>query len=387
MSVQKIFYLPDLGEGLPDAEVREWYVKEGDTVALDQPMVAMETAKAVVDVPAPRAGTVAKLHGAVGDVIKTGAPLIEFTDGAVSTASAGKKDAGTVVGSIEVGDTVIEESAMGVQPVLASGVNKGLSATPAVRALAKSLGVELAGLVGTGPNGSITAEDVKKATTTQGATTTAPAQGYVPLKGVRRMMVASMVQSHTEVVPVSLSDVADIQAWSQGTDITARVIRALIQACRQEPHLNAWFDKNSVAHRVFSEVHLGLAVDTEEGLFVPVIRGAESKSPSDLRSEINRLKEAVKARRLAPEALQGATITLSNFGVFAGRYANPVIVPPQVAILGTGKIHEVVVCEASGKMAAHRTMPLSLTFDHRAATGGEAARFLAAVIADLEKAD
>lgn len=382
-----IFYLPDLGEGLPDAEIHEWYVKEGDTVKVDQPLVSMETAKAVVDVPSPQAGKITKLHGKPGDIIKTGAPLVEFESAEIKKEPIAE-DKGTVVGNIVVGDTTVKETAKIGGTV--RGTSNAIKATPAVRALAQKLGVDLALLQGTGPNGSITLDDVQNSSSLA-SRLQQTSEGKIPdqfeqLKGVRRTMAIGMVKSHQEIVPVTLIDDADIHAWKPGTDITVRIIRAIIHACQKEPTLNAWFDGPSLSRRIFKEVHLGIAVDSVDGLFVPVLKNAEKTSPAVWREKINYFKEHIKARDIPSDELKGATITLSNFGTFAGKYANPIIVPPTVTILGTGKLRDTVVAH-QGKMEIHRIIPLSLTFDHRAATGGEAARFLAAVIEDLEKAE
>lgn len=395
----KIFKLPDLGEGLPDAEIREWLIKEGDDVKTDQPVVAMETAKAVVDVPAPRAGIISKFYGQAGDVINTGDPLFEYeTDDASSSetseptpatqSSSQSKDAGTVVGNITVGSDVITEAATGVHPTQGSATC--IRALPAARQLARKFDIDIANLSGTGRNGMITIDDVQKQINIQPSQTTAgnaqPPSDYTALRGVRRMMARSMAQSHAQIVPVTISDEANIHCWNNPKTITERVVRALILACQTEPSLNSWFDTASLSRKIFKEVHLGLAMDSEEGLFVPVIHDAQNCSPEALRQTINQYKEEVKSRSIAQDKLKGNTITLSNFGMFAGRYANPIIVPPTVCIIGTGKIYETCIAR-NGQAEMQRCIPLSLTFDHRAVTGGEATRFLGAMIADLEKTD
>lgn len=369
-----IFNLPDLGEGLPDAEIHEWFVKEGDEVKLDQPLVAMETAKAVVDVPCPQDGIIAKLFGKSGDVLKTGSPLVAFT----ATEHVSKVDKGTVVGNLEESEEVSADNfIIGSSETLSSA---RIKATPAVRALAKKLGIDLSTLQGTGDHGMVTRADVEKANTPA----TSLAFGFEPLRGVRRGMLGSMVQAHRDVVPVSIFDEADIAHWTKESDITVRLIEAINAACKAEPALNAWFDTQHSARRCFEEVHLGLAMDTKEGLFVPVIHQANQKTASELRAIIDGLKRDVQDRSIATEQLKGATITLSNFGKFAGRFASPIIVPPSVAILAVGRLYEAAVC-TEGKIEAHRTIPLSLSFDHRAVTGGEATRFLGAVIASLQQ--
>ncbi len=381
----KIFNLPDLGEGLTEAEVHEWHVKEGDTVKADQLMVSMETAKAVVEVPAPREGTIAKLYGKVGDIIRTDAPLVEFTDG-------DEADAGSVVGNMSGEETtVLSESATGITPTKRNNSRKKV--LPALRALAKRLNVDINAVTGSGPEGKITKEDIEAAASGSPATAgkTVSTRSYFsdgePLRGVRRIMSQAMRESFDSVCAVTICDDADLHAWSDGNDITARVIRALCAACQAEPSLNSWFDGASESRKVFNTVNLGLALDSKDGLFVPVITDAQSQSRDDLRATINRFKEQVADRSIDQKELQGASITLSNFGSFAGRYANPVVVPPTVSIIGTGRIRHEAIALDSGKIESHRVMPLSVTFDHRSVTGGEATRFLAAMISDLQQAE
>jgi pyruvate dehydrogenase E2 component (dihydrolipoamide acetyltransferase) len=365
-----IFNLPDLGEGLPDAEIHEWYVKEGDTVQVDQPLVSMETAKAVVDVPCPQAGTIAKIYGKPGDIIKTGQPLVAF-----AADTKARADKGTVVGNLEESSEVSEDHF-----TVGSPISQRAKTTPVVRMLAKKLGVNLNTLKGTGEHGVITREDVQQEADRKSQLP----EGFEPLKGVRRAMLASMVQSHQDVVPVSIFDEADIESFKEQTDITVRLIRAIQFACTKEPALNAWFDTTHSARKCFKEVHLGLAMDSEEGLFVPVIHDVEKYNDKELRKIIDDYKQAVRERAVPAEKLKGATITLSNFGKFAGRFASPIIVPPMVAILAVGRLYQTpVVC--NGKIESHRLLPLSLSFDHRAVTGGEATRFLGAVIESLQK--
>ncbi|HSX60553.1 MAG TPA: dihydrolipoamide acetyltransferase family protein [Tahibacter sp.] len=463
MSTIKTFFLPDLGEGLPDATIVEWAVKEGDVVRLDAPLVSMETAKAVVEVPSPFSGKVVKLYGRNGDVIVTGAALVDIEldpnlpqraeaqdtghhhghaaktpepalpkgagaptpqsgdtkviasdeGGEIRSGDAKRADAGTVVGAMEASDRVVAEQAISVG---------GVKAMPAVRALAKKLGVDLSRVAPSGAGGVVTMNDVKdaasKGTARAGAAPVAapaPAPVAAPsapaaqrtavsasgqpmrtappsapaalgqpeqLKGVRRNMARVMADAHAKVVPTTLCDDADLHAWLPGNDITVRLIRALVRACKTVPALNAWFDGDNLTRTMHPHVDVGIAVDTEDGLFVPALRNADVLDAAGLRQAINRLRDSVRNRSIPPEELKGYTISLSNFGVFAGRYATPVVVPPCVAIVAAGKLrHELV--PVMGGVETHRLMPLSLTFDHRAATGGEAARFLKAMLDDL----
>jgi pyruvate dehydrogenase E2 component (dihydrolipoamide acetyltransferase) len=463
----KTFYLPDLGEGLPDATIVEWLVEVGGTVKLDEPMVSMETAKAVVEVPSPFSGKLAKVHGDAGDVIATGAALAEFeidptlpqraeaeatghhhappakaaaapakgagseapdhkgvvaSDEGGEIATGGKApraDEGTVVGAMQSSDRVHAEQATSIG---------GVKAVPAVRALAKKLGVDLARVSPSGAGGVVTLQDVKTAaaagTAQIGAASVAAASAAIgrpasqgiadeaapaaqrttlsaagkpmrttpptvtatgqpeQLKGVRRNMARVMAAAHAAVVPTSLVDDADLHDWIGKQDITARLIRAIVRACKEVPALNAWFDGEQLVRTLHPHVDIGIAVDTDDGLFVPALRNADMLDGSGVRTAIQRLRAQVAERSIPPSELTGYTISLSNFGMFAGRYATPVVVPPTVAIVGAGKLcHDVVA--VMGGIEMHRRMPISLTFDHRAATGGEAARFLKAMLDDL----
>ncbi len=377
----RIFKLPDLGEGLQEAEIAEWYVKEGDQVKEDQVIVAVETAKALVDIPSPQDGTIAKLFGESGDIIQTADPLVEFVSDDTSAASEQSKalpptDQGSVVGEMPVSNTVVSERAQSVGGTGKS--SSGHKATPSVRALARRMDVDLSVITPTGPNNTITSSDVERV-----AKILTDVGKLEILKGVRRAMAITMTHAHAEVVPVTINDDADIESWHQLQDTTIRLIRAMVSACKQEPELNAWYDSHSIGRRLIKQVHLGIAVDTKDGLFVPVIKEVETISFSDLRKQIDQLKVALENRSVPPEQLRGHTITLSNFGGIGGRYANPVVVPPTVAILGAGSIRPEAVA-IDGELKVHRRIPLSLTFDHRAVTGGEACRFLAAAIKDLE---
>lgn len=459
MSNVKTFHLPDLGEGLPDATIVEWLIKEGDSIKLDAPLVSMETAKAVVEVPSPYTGKLLKQHGGAGDVIVTGAALAEFeldpnakqraenaagghhhapaapskgvgapapdaggkvvaSDEGGEVAAGGNKgeraDEGTVVGAMVSGNTVHVEQAASIG---------GVKAVPAVRALAKKLKVDLARVKATGAGGVVTMQDVKNASANgsaalgatpaasrAGATMPAPAttlaapqrstlsQSGKPmrttpptvqatgqpeqLKGVRRNMARVMADAHAQVVPTTLVDDADLHAWLGKQDITGRLIRSIVAACKAVPALNAWFDGKNLIRTQHPHVDIGIAVDTEDGLFVPALRNADMLDGAGLRAAIQRLRAQVEDRSIPASELSGYTISLSNFGMFAGRYATPVVVPPCVAIIGAGKLmHDVVA--VMGGVEVHRRMPISLTFDHRAATGGEAARFLKALLDDL----
>jgi len=270
-------------------------------------------------------------------------------------------------------------------------------AVPAARALARSLGVDLTGMTGSGRNGLITLDDVMAAgmpTPAAGSklhpAPAAPvarpdgAAGDVQqLRSLRRAMSQSMALARDSVMECSVFDDADLHAWGERSDYTTRVLRAISAAVRTEPGLNAWYDATSQSRTLFTQIDIGIAVDTIDGLLVPVIRHVEKRNAAQLRSELDRLKRAARERTVASEELRNFTFMLSNFGSMAGRYATPVVVPPAVAILGTGRVRRDVIAVAD-RIEIHQRMPLSLTFDHRVVTGGEAVRFLGAIIADLE---
>ncbi|HEY6993938.1 MAG TPA: dihydrolipoamide acetyltransferase family protein [Xanthobacteraceae bacterium] len=361
------FMLPDLGEGLEEAEIVTWHVNEGDHVVVDQPLVSVETDKAVVEVPSPQSGRIARLFGVKGDLVKVGAPLVEFAEGA-------QGDTGTVVGELGQAEKA-RPAAEAVEPERA----RVLQVVPAVRALARKLDVDLNVVQATGPGGTITRADVERAA--RSLAEVGPAE---PLRGMRRAMAQRMAAAHAEVARTTVLDETDIEDWRKGEDVTIRLVRAIAAACAAEPSLNAWYNAEAGERRVIKRIDLGIAVDTEGGLIVPVLRNIGERDARDLRAGLDRMRADAIARSIPPEELRGATITLSNFGMIGGRFANLVVVPPQVAIVGAGRIDQRVMVH-DGQPAARRVLPLSLTFDHRVVTGGEAARFLVALKSDLER--
>ena len=374
------FNLPDLGEGLQDAEIVAWHVSEGDHVVVDEPLISVETEKAVVEVPSPRSGYIKHLLGKPHERLKVGAPMVEFDE-------APHVDTGTVVGQLnEKPDT--QAAAPAPLNVIAAKQTSATSAlphvkvfaSPAVRALAHQRGVDLTRIAGSGPDGTITRTDIERVS--GGGKAVA---GAVALTGIRRSMAVNMVKAHAEVVPATIWDEADIGSWWTGhDDITIRLIRAVAAGCLAEPILNSRYDGQAMTLQTLDRIDLGVAVDFEGGLIVPVVRDAGACEPSALRTEVNRLKTAARARSVSVADLRNPTITLSNFGTMAGLQAALVVLPPQVAIVGAGRIFQQAVLRGSSFTFTH-VLPLSLTFDHRVATGGEAGRFLKAMIDDLQK--
>jgi len=363
------FLLPDLGEGLEEAEIVTWHVNEGDHVVVDQPLVSVETDKAVVEVPSPQSGRIAHLFGSKGSVVKVGAPLVEFAEGV-------QEDTGTVVGQLDREDTTSSKRETREEPTRARSVQ----VLPAVRALARKLDVDLNLVQATGPGGTVTRADVERAS--KSLAEAGPAE---PLRGMRRAMAQRMAAAHAEVARTTVIDEADVDDWTKGEDVTIRLARAIAAACKAQSSLNAWYNAQTGERRLLKRIDLGIAVDLEDGLIVPVLRNIGEREARDLRAGLDRMRADAAARSIPPEELRGATITLSNFGMIGGRFANLVVVPPQVAIVGAGRIDRRVVVH-NGEPAVRRILPLSLTFDHRVITGGEATRFLMTLKSDLERA-
>lgn len=393
-----IFNLPDLGEGLQDAELIEWKVEEGDQVRTDQLIAIVETAKAVVELPSPQDGIISRLFAKPGDTVEVGAALVAFdSDESIDEESSTQSDmreSVSVVGNLESSnaEAVTEQFYFGgledTQRSAPRAENKprfAASAPPLVAALARQLG--LSDVLERSDYSAWTSEKLLQlyaSQTQEGSEEEESGVAPVKLTGARKVMAQTMTKSHQHVPAVTLFDDADIGAWETKQDITLRLIRALIKACKKVPLLNAWFDEEEMSIQPFEDVHLGVAVNTEEGLYVPVIRQVQRLDTARIRTILDKHIAAIKTRQIKPQKLLGATISLSNFGTLAGRYATPIIVPPQVAILGAGKIHQLLKLDGE-RVAERPVLPLSLSFDHRAASGAEAALFLQTVIQDMQR--
>lgn len=383
------FKLPDLGEGLTEAEIVEWHVAANDEIKLNQPLVSVETDKAVVEVPSPVTGRVISLHGEAGDVIPVGDVLARFdlpgsdapaaeTDSA-KPAADGKDEAPGVVGELPASALVMSDT---TQSAAAAPKKQRVKAAPSVRALARELGVDLTQVAGSGPGGRITAKDVARAGEAGPTPTSATEE---KLSGPRRAMFHSMTAAHSEVALCTVMDDADIHDWESPRDFTPRLIRAMVAGARAEPRLNGTFSAETGVLSIAEDVHMGLAMHTPHGLIVATIFNAGKLGLDELREEVARLKKAGADRTLKPEEVRGYTITLSNIAGGSSRYATPLMVPPTVGILGSGAARDEVVA-VNGEVAIRRMLPLSLTFDHRCVAGADASRFLGAVVADLKLA-
>jgi pyruvate dehydrogenase E2 component (dihydrolipoamide acetyltransferase) len=352
------FHLPDLGEGLIEAEIISWHVAAGDHVVADQPLVSVETDKAVVEIPAPQSGTVVRLHGELGDRIEVGALLVEF--------DSARTDSGAIVGDLA-----------GAAPSAPERVE--VKASPAARRRARELGVALEHVAGSGPGGVIQVSDVER---NADSLTTSP--GAEALRGVRRTMAKRMADAHARVAAASVTGEADVSLWHQGQSPLLRLVRAVGEACRVEPRLNAAFDDVNMTLLLAEQVDLGIAMETADGLFVPVLRDVAARDADGLAEGIERMKEDVRKRSIPAADLRGQTITLSNFGAVAGIHSAMIVVPPQVAIVGAGRVSMRPVLK-EGQLREHAFLPLSITFDHRVVTGVETCRFLDALVHNLEQ--
>ena len=276
----------------------------------------------------------------------------------------------------------------------------GIKVTPAVRALAHKLKVDLAGITPSGKDGVVSRSDVEAAAGSPRLTTSArsvttrtdeshfSAQatslngGWEPVRGTRRTMARAMSESHAQVVPTSIMDDADIHQWADDEDTTVRLLRSMWAGARIEPGLNARYDAALNRRLIHEGMDVGMAIDTPDGLFAAALRNVHAGTATEVRESIQHLRKNIENRSIPPSNLKDYTIMLSNFGMIAGRYATPVIKPPCVAIIAAGKARKEVVPVLDG-FEALRVIPMSLTFDHRACTGGEAARFLRAMLDDL----
>jgi 2-oxoisovalerate dehydrogenase E2 component (dihydrolipoyl transacylase) len=428
------FLLPDLGEGLEDAEVVAWKVKAGDTVELNQILVEVNTAKALVEIPAPWPGVVETLHAAEGDVVEVGKALVSIRVAGTGDSGAdggGTPDAGALASArvgaqaaMETGEAAAEAVTEGEAEI--SVVNKpkrravlvgygveeedaiaeagqtagpgreqrgAVRATPPVRRLAKQLGVDMASLAGTGPEGRITREDVEAAAGERRPGPSVAVEGadvaeVIPVRGVRRLIAEKMSRSASEIPHVTTFLTVDCH-WLQlfreelasttGARISPLplVLAALCRVVREHPLLNATFTANSEIV-LYRSIHVGIATDTDRGLIVSVVRDADRLGIAELASEIGRLAEAVRAGTARLEEVSGSTITVSNVGSFGSEYGTPIINHPESSILALGVIEDRALV-VDGRVAVRPACTLSLSFDHRVMDGAQAGRALSAL--------
>lgn len=377
------FLLPDLGEGLEDAEVVAWRVAEGDRVELNQTLVEVNTAKALVEIPAPWAGAIEKLHASEGDVVKVGEPLVSIRVESDAEEPRPKRTAVLVGYGVEEEQPAAAPSTRAADRATRQG--PPVAASPPVRRLAKELGVDLATVHGSGPGGRITRDDVTGASEAKPSEGVAPGDERIPVKGVRRLVAEKMARSAREIPHVTTFltvDASHLEAFrgELETRVTALpiVVRAFVEVVQQFRSLNASFDPESHEIVLHGDVHIGIATDTERGLLVPVVRNAEKLGIGELAAEISRLVQSARAGRSKPEELTGSTVTVTNVGSFGAESGTPIINFPESSILAVGVI-EPRALVVDGQVEARPAVTLSLTFDHRVLDGAEAGRALKAL--------
>ncbi|WP_052847584.1 dihydrolipoamide acetyltransferase family protein [Streptomyces avicenniae] len=379
MSAQE-FRLPDLGEGLTGAEIVRWLVEVGDTVAVDQPVVEVETAKAVVEVPVPYAGTVGERFGAPGEEIPVGAPLLRVTP---SDAPAGAS--GPVLVGYGTSPPVAAPVPAPPRPAPApapAGAQNGRTVpvvSPLVRRIARERGIDLRTVSGTGPGGLVLRSDVEAATATT----------RVPLRGTAAAMAEKLTRSHTEIPAATCwldVDATELLAARRhtGLPLLALLARVCVSALVRHPQLNATVDTEAREIVRHGPVHLGIATDTERGLLVPVVRDAHLLPARRLADELTRLTGTAHAGVLSPAELTGATFTLNNYGVLGVDGSTPLLNHPEAGMLGVGRIAEKPWAH-EGTLALRHVVQLSLTFDHRVCDGAIAAAFLRHVAERVER--
>ncbi len=358
------FKLPDLGEGLTEGEVARWLVAVGDEIAEDQPLVEIQTDKTTVEIPSPAAGVVSRILVAEGEVAPVGAVLVVIgaeDDGDTPTADAPAADV---------------SRGLSPGPVQPSQGGARVQATPLVRRVAQELGVELATVTPTGPGGRISEADVRAA-----AGEAAPAEGRrVQVRGVRRQIVEHLTRAHREIPAVTYVEECDF------TDVDLKqllplVLRATALSLQEFPELNARLEGDELVY--LDRYDLGVAVQTEQGLVVPVVRGCESRGLDELRGDVDELAEKARDGKLAPEELRGSTFTVTSAGKLAGLFVTPLINHPEVGILGVHRIAPRAAVR-DGEIVVRTMGNISVTFDHRVVDGARAAAFTLAVIQRLQ---
>jgi pyruvate dehydrogenase E2 component (dihydrolipoamide acetyltransferase) len=388
------FKLPDIGEGVAEGEVLKWMVKEGERVKEDQPLVEVMTDKVNVQIPSPRTGTVTNILVKEGDVAKVGQTIVVIAE-----------EGGTVQPAIQTPAQKAQPAAP--QPVVPSSSFQeatGVLASPATRRLARELGVGLASVKGSGPQGRITDDDVRKAAShpgTGGGAGQAAAQvgkeEVAPLRGIRKTIADRMLKSKLATAQVTHVDEVDATelvllreelrpaAEKRGVKLTflPLIIKALIPALKEFPYANSSLDEQAGSIVLKKYYNIGIATDTEQGLVVPVVKAADTKDVFTLALEIEGLASKARSGQLSLEEVRGSTFTITNVGAIGGLFATPIINMPEAAILGTHKITKRAVVR-DGRIEARDVMFLSLTFDHRILDGAYAARFTSRLIETIQ---
>jgi len=408
------FKFPDIGEGLTEGEIVRWLVKEGDEIKEGQPLVEVETDKALAEIPSPKTGVILKILAKEKEIVKVGQVIVVFGEkGETLAAPPPRPKSVGVVGELEEAPEEAPSVVAKAEPVKTALVSEHALATPVVRALAKELGVDINKVQGTGLEGRVLEKDVRqfvegKEKPVQEVKKPTKVKKYdlygyverIPLKGVRRSIAKAMVKSKYTAPHVTAMDEADVTAlWKirekekkaaekKETKLTILpfIIKAVIAGLSEHPYLNASLDDENEEIILKKYFNIGVATDTTEGLMVPVVKNAKDKSILQLAEELTRLAAKARDRTIDLADLKGGTFTISNYGALGGIYATPIINYPEVAILGVGKIKDTPVVR-NGKLVVRKILSLSLSFDHRVVDGGEGARFLNTVITRLEDPD
>jgi pyruvate dehydrogenase E2 component (dihydrolipoamide acetyltransferase) len=407
------FKFPDIGEGLTEGEIVRWLVKEGDEIKEGQPLVEVETDKALAEIPSPRTGVILKILVKEKEIVKVGQVIVVFGEKGESLALPTPKPSVGVVGELEEAPEEVTAPQIRAEPSKSVFVSEHVQATPAVRALARELGVDIHKVQGTGPEGRVLEKDVRQFVEAKEKPVEAEKKvtkvkkydlyGYVdriPLRGVRRSIAKAMVKSKYTAPHVTAMDEADVtELWKirekekkaaekKGIKLTLLpfIIKAVVAGLKEHPYVNATLDDENEEIILKKYYNIGMATDTSEGLMVPVVKGASEKPILQMAEELARLAEKARNRTIDLADLKGGTFTITNYGAFGGIYGTPIINHPEVAILGIGKIQEKPMVR-NGKAVVRKILPLSLSFDHRVVDGAEAARFLNTIISHLEDPD
>lgn len=417
------FNFPDLGEGLEEGTIMEWYVKPGQQVKMGDSIVQMETDKVVADIPSPKNGVITDLFGEVGDVIKVGSPLVIIQiEGEVSeqttedekvtteAVSESDDDAGSVVGTIEVAgkNDIMAPSDEGEKDIEEkTSVSRKALATPVARAMAKQMGIDINQIPGSGPSGRVKKEDIlnfkstgldikpesdiikKSFTPDESLKQTAGDVTYKPLTQIRKTIAKNMLQSKHNAAHMSVFEEVEISGLMEvrlrykqrfadkGVKLTYLpfIVKAVAQALKHHPQLNSQIDTENNRMIYRNRYHIGIAVDAPDGLVVPVIRDADKLSIFQIAGQIGELANKARTRKLTLEDLKDGCFSITSFGSFGGIYATPVLNYPQAGILGIGRILKTPVVK-DDEIVIGNIMPLSLTVDHRVVDGGETTRFI-----------
>ena len=405
------FKFPDVGEGITEGTIVKWKVKEGDNVEADQILAEVETDKAVVEVPSPKKGAILKLSHREGEIINVGEVLAVIGEkGEKLEAKKEEKSShytGSVVGFLPEAEGETKRNVQNNKNAVSRPEDSRIKASPIVRKLAKILNVDLSGIKGTGANGIITEEDVKKAVSGAKAEEKNPEPkkikkydffGYVdhvPLKGIRKITAEKMseavkntalVTNHDHVDVTALAEVRNKEkdkAAKQNVHLTYLpfIIKATIESIKKHPYVASSVEENEIIVKKY--YNIGVAIDTPDGLIVPVIKGADQKKLYDLANEVNNFVEKGKTRKIDLMDLRGGVFTITNIGVIGSTYFTPIVNYPETCILGTGRIEDKAVVR-DGKIVIRKIMPISFTYDHRVIDGAEAARFMNDLRALLE---